>query len=181
MSEYKRNKRAARVAIRDLAAIRRQCDRIERDMARDVMRLYRAKYAAERRQIAVLLQADLARRKTKRRRSLDPLTNRGSERNWWVFDVFSQFGYACAYCGMTREDAKSEGFDLQADHIVPLGHPCCCAGPSNCAPACIHCNSSKGNRDLMTWAESKGYTPHPLAVERYRSLMSRVPTKAANG
>ncbi len=165
---------------RDLKEVNRAITRLERSIGADVRRLYRKAYLDHRRSIAHLIEKDNCRRKAKRRRAVDPCANRGTERNWWVFDVYKDYGYVCAYCGMTREAAKAEGFDFQADHIIPIGHPCCAVGPINCAPACIHCNSSKGNRDLITWAASKGYTPHPLAVARYNELMARVPMRSAH-
>ena len=51
--------------------------------------------------------------------------------------------YHCAYCH--RADVK-----LTQDHIVPLSK----GGAhtwTNIAPACLSCNSSKGDRDLMEW------------------------------
>ena len=170
-SERDRNRRAATNTLRQLGWVNTALDRIERAIKQDLRNAYRRVYRAERRAIAVLIERDNTRRKTKRRRAHDPGANRGAERNWWIFDVYKEFGYACAYCGISREDSKAEGFDMQADHIVPLGHPKCAIGPSNCAPACIHCNSSKGNRDMVAWAKSKGYAPHPLAISKYHTLM----------
>lgn len=58
------------------------------------------------------------------------------------------FNHSCAYCG-------SKG-DLQQDHFVPLSK----GGPytrTNIVPACVSCNSSKGNRDFFEWYPR---TPH---------------------
>ena len=53
----------------------------------------------------------------------------------------------CVYCGY-------EGGTLTKEHIIPLEH----GGPDephNIVFACKHCNSSKGNDDLMDWWVNK--------------------------
>lgn len=55
----------------------------------------------------------------------------------------------CAYCG---KDANS------LDHLIPRLRN----GPDsadNLVPACRRCSSSKGGRDVLRWAESKGFMP----------------------
>jgi 5-methylcytosine-specific restriction endonuclease McrA len=158
----------------ELRRIRARCDKIESALSSDLLDAYRAKYKAEQKAFraanAQAIARDAWRRANNRRRNQDPTCNRGTERNWWTFDVYKEFGYVCAYCGMTREAAKLEGFDLQADHIIPLGAPGCVSGPDNTAPACIHCNASKGKRDLLEWSTAKVITPHPLALSKYHAL-----------
>jgi hypothetical protein len=168
-----RIKTARRIA-RQLREIRASISAIEASISSDLLNAYRAKYKAEQKAFrlanAQAIARDTWRRAHKRRRNKDPTCNRGTERNWWMFDVYKEFGYVCAYCGMTREAAKLEGFDLQADHIIPLGAPGCVEGPDNTAPACIHCNASKGKRDMLEWSVTKGITPHPLALSKYHAL-----------
>jgi hypothetical protein len=55
--------------------------------------------------------------------------------------VYETWGYICVYCG---EKAES------LDHLVPASkwgrHE-----PANLRPACIDCNSKKGDRDPISW------------------------------
>ncbi len=166
-----RNRRLIAVSRRRLAKINRVLDRIESTLwshSRDLMR------RAWRRANARRLQAELEGRKLRRRRSLDPNANREHKRiAVMVWSVFKAFDYQCAYCGITRMTAKSRGHDLQLDHIIPLTDPLCVYGEANAAPACISCNASKGNRDLMQWAKMKELTPHPLAVAKYLAIRSK--------
>lgn len=55
----------------------------------------------------------------------------------------------CAYCD---KEAK-----LTLDHVIPLSR----GGKhtkDNVVPACLHCNSSKGNKTLEQWAASRSTT-----------------------
>jgi 5-methylcytosine-specific restriction endonuclease McrA len=86
--------------------------------------------------------------------------------------VCREFHFRCAYCGITRAEAKARGFDLQVDHLVPVTDPGCIHGITNAVPACIHCNASKGNKDLIEWAAAKDlvHSLAPLAVAKYHRL-----------
>lgn len=60
--------------------------------------------------------------------------------------LLQRFDGRCAYCGATAESW---------DHIVPVSK----GGQTsmgNIVPACLSCNSSKHDRDLLNWAQSKG-------------------------
>ena len=58
-----------------------------------------------------------------------------------VADVFAEFNHACAYC--LRTDRK-----LTVDHMEPVSK----GGDNtraNIVPACLSCNSSKGDRSIF--------------------------------
>ena len=65
---------------------------------------------------------------------------------------------ACAYCGSSEE--------LTADHLLPTSR----GGPesgANLVRACRSCNSSKNNRDLMSWFAARDEFPPILLLRRY--------------
>lgn len=64
------------------------------------------------------------------------------------FSILDTFNNSCAYCGATQ--------DLEQEHIIPVskgGRTCV----GNIIPACRHCNSSKGSKDLLEWYCSVSY------------------------
>lgn len=66
------------------------------------------------------------------------------------------FDGQCAYCGSPAE---------AWDHITPVvkgGR----TTPGNILPACKSCNSSKGDRDVYEWMESRGIEPTDLLWDR---------------
>ncbi len=71
---------------------------------------------------------------------------------------------ACYYCG--------HGDNLTVDHLVPLVR----GGPDeadNLIWACRSCNSSKHGRDMLVWANSKGFFPSILLLRRYIKIVAR--------
>ena len=71
---------------------------------------------------------------------------------------------ACYYCGGTQK--------LGTDHLIPRIQ----GGPDeadNLIPACRSCNSSKGRRDMMSWANRKRFFPSILLLRRYLKLVAR--------
>lgn len=71
---------------------------------------------------------------------------------------------ACYYCG-----AKDT---LAVDHLVPRIR----GGPDeadNLIWACRACNSSKQGRDMLAWANSKGFFPSVLLLRRYLKIVAR--------
>ena len=71
---------------------------------------------------------------------------------------------ACYYCG--HRD------NLTVDHLVPLVR----GGPDeadNLIWACRSCNSSKQGRDMLVWANSKGFFPSILLLRRYIKIVAR--------
>ncbi len=71
---------------------------------------------------------------------------------------------ACYYCGGTQK--------LGTDHLIPRIQ----GGPDeadNLIPSCRSCNSSKGRRDMMSWANWKGFFPTILLLRRYMKLVAR--------
>ncbi len=163
--------RVIKCARMALARINKGLDQFERAMASDYPQALSRAY---RRANAKRLQTEQQQRKLRRRRALDPNSNRGHARIApMVWSVFKEFDYHCAYCGISRLRARVEGHDLQLDHILPLTDPACVAGERNAAPACISCNASKGNRDLIVWARAKRLTPHPIALSKYNRLKAK--------
>lgn len=64
-------------------------------------------------------------------------------------ETLRQFEYKCSYC-------NKEVDKLTQDHIVPVSK----GGGylrSNIVPACKSCNSSKGNKDMITWYREQDY------------------------
>ena len=62
------------------------------------------------------------------------------------------FGGECAYCGATPRRGQS----LTRDHLCPVDE----GGRStqdNIVPACLSCNSSKGNRDFKNWFMAQSF------------------------
>ena len=74
------------------------------------------------------------------------------------------WGYACAYCGMTRKEHRAKfGSDLEMDHVVPM--PIGEDAIGNVVPACKTCNTSKSNSDAVEWATRKGITLSQQVLE----------------
>ena len=71
---------------------------------------------------------------------------------------------ACYYCG--------HGNNLTVDHLVSLVR----GGPDEADKliwACRSCNSSKNGRDMLVWANSKGFFPSILLLRRYIKIVAR--------
>ena len=71
---------------------------------------------------------------------------------------------ACCYCGTTEK--------LSIDHLIPRikggeDHA------DNLVWACRSCNSSKGERDLLDWYQTKDAFPSILLLRRYTKLVAR--------
>ncbi len=70
----------------------------------------------------------------------------------------------CSYCGSARS--------LVVDHLIPKIR----GGPDesdNLILACRPCNSSKGGKDMVAWAASKGFFPSILLLRRYTKIVAR--------
>ena len=70
----------------------------------------------------------------------------------------------CVYCGATD--------NLSLDHLIPRlrgGED----AADNLVTACRSCNSSKGSRDLLEWAASRGELPTLVLLRRYLKLVIR--------
>ena len=82
----------------------------------------------------------IAQRAHARKRGIAPLPKIAQE------ILMDQFEGKCAYC--EKENATTW------DHIIPVSK----GGktePGNIVPACVHCNSSKKNLDLVEWLKKK--------------------------
>ena len=96
------------------------------------------------------------------------------------YDRMREFGYKCAYCGKARSQAKTEGFDLESDHLVSLA--AARAVPAlarfatnhitNLVPACKSCNSSKSDCWTLSWIIAKGMNVSPLVEKMIYSIMT---------
>lgn len=74
--------------------------------------------------------------------------------------------YNCEYCNKLLEDKH-------ADHILPLQeykHN----NYDNIAIVCPHCNSSKSNKDLLEWAETKGLDLPKHIINHYYWLKKNI-------
>jgi 5-methylcytosine-specific restriction endonuclease McrA len=93
-----------------------------------------------------------------------------SAQQWYA--LMNSFGYRCAYCGRHRSEFRDKATrtDLEIDHIYPIGHPWARNDESNIVPACKTCNTSKSDRDLLTWAKDKGLAIHPWAMQKYWAI-----------
>lgn len=69
-----------------------------------------------------------------------------TEKDWR--DILRIHRHACVYCG--RDDVP-----LERDHVIPLSRGGRHA-PSNLAPACEFCNSSKNNLFVTEWKRRNG-------------------------
>ena len=71
---------------------------------------------------------------------------------------------SCCYCGSKD--------NIQMDHLIPQikgGQD----GADNLVWACRSCDSSKRDRDVIVWLESKGWKPSILLLRRYLKLVAR--------
>ena len=75
-----------------------------------------------------------------------------------------QYPQSCCYCGSKVK--------LHMDHLIPQikgGGD----NADNLVWACRSCNSSKRERDVLRWLESKGWRPSILLLRRYIKLVAR--------
>lgn len=81
------------------------------------------------------------RRAMKRHAPVNDLTARQWE------DIKAAYGYRCVYCPDSCQECKGKAHPLTQEHLTPLSkqgsHTV-----SNVVPACLSCNSSRGNRGL---------------------------------
>lgn len=72
----------------------------------------------------------------------------------WI-ELKEDFNNTCGYCGLHQSRTNHT---IGQDHIIPSKK----GGPhdaTNVIPSCIHCNSSKGQRDVFEWfREQEFYT-----------------------
>lgn len=63
--------------------------------------------------------------------------------------IYLRDGLCCAYCGQAVED----GATLTLDHLTPY-HQGGSHHQANLVTACLRCNSSRGDRDVATFAKA---------------------------
>jgi len=79
---------------------------------------------------------------------------------------FALWSSRCAYCGVAG--------NMTADHVLPIKH-CGIDEPSNIAPACRPCNSSKQASPVESW-----YRAQPFFTEaRWRKIQRHCPAAVA--
>lgn len=105
------------------------------------------------------------------------MNNNGSK---WIrpekrLALYIRDGFGCAYCGRDLKDARPE--EVTLDHLLPRikgGDN----SASNLVTACRSCNSSRGDRDLQSFApggslERIGHLiGQPLNLELAKSIIS---------
>jgi hypothetical protein len=77
----------------------------------------------------------------------------------WRKAIKEKNNYECIYCGHKHPEQH-----LTIDHV----HPRSLGGnnfSSNCVPACIECNQSKGSSYWLSWFRST-FPPNPLTEQR---------------
>lgn len=75
-----------------------------------------------------------------------------------------QYPNTCCYCGSNEK--------IHMDHLIPQikgGQD----SADNLVWACRSCNSSKRDRDVLIWLESKGWEPSILLLRRYIKLVAK--------
>ncbi len=75
-----------------------------------------------------------------------------------------QYPNSCCYCGSVEK--------IHLDHLIPQikgGQD----SADNLVWACRSCNSSKRDRDVLVWLQSKGWEPSILLLRRYIKLIAR--------
>lgn len=97
-------------------------------------------------------------------------------RDQWLI-ILGVHQYKCAYCGIDRKEARAKGFDLEIDHIIPITSELASNDPSNIAPACKSCNSSKSDKDLLEWAKATKRSIHPLVIRKYMDRTNQYATR----
>lgn len=78
-----------------------------------------------------------------RNRQLLKRTNGTGVSNEQWMEILEEYNHGCAYCGKIAKETK-QGY-LTQDHVLAIDN----GGehsPENIAPACVSCNSSKGNK-----------------------------------
>ena len=95
----------------------------------------------------------------KDRKFLKRTSDTGFNREQWKA-LLETYNFRCAYCGILGKDTP-QGY-LSRDHVVSRNkggkH-----SPHNIVPACVSCNSSKGDRD--------GWTPKIYIEEKATSFL----------
>jgi 5-methylcytosine-specific restriction endonuclease McrA len=84
-----------------------------------------------------------------RRRGIEPLPLAGAEA------LLDQFHGSCAYCPAPA---------TTWDHVEPVAR----GGETihgNVVPACVSCNSSKKDAEVITWVRRTGRVPHPALLD----------------
>ena len=89
---------------------------------------------------------------------------RGSFSRADFYLLCKSWGYCCAYCNRRR----SPDVVLTADHLVALAS----GGSNNIAnitPACLSCNSSKQDKDVVEWSAVRGVILAARVLEQYEA------------
>lgn len=91
----------------------------------------------------------------KRRARIKKLKNSLTELEY--LNILKLFDNSCAYCNITEEEHIREyKTRLHQDHIIPLSEGGSYTA-SNIVPACVSCNSSKSNKDMVEWYKKQKF------------------------
>lgn len=133
----------------------RERDRKYRERNRERIRAVDREYYRQHRE-PIMKKVKIEQHKRRQRAAF--LLSDFTEEQWQ--HALKSFGYRCAYCR-----AKTT---LSRDHVIPVSKGGAYTR-TNIVPACIHCNSSKGNKNMRSWYKSQVfYNPKRLAkIERY--------------
>lgn len=138
-------------------------------------RAYEMSTKAGRNDLRIKRQTWSANKRAKRKARQDIYdANPISPKEW--YGLMRDYGYKCAYCGRHRRQMRTRqtGVDLEMDHVVPMDHPGFSHSLANLAPACKPCNSSKGDSDLLEWAQRKGVTLDWRVLAQYNTITHMV-------
>ncbi len=117
------------------------------------------------------MQTKSASKRAKIRRTERNLQYNQSQFNakdWYA--CMQSWGYRCAYCNRSRIECRADGFDLEMDHLLPIGHERFIHAVANIVPACKACNSSKADWDVIEWAASKSLSLSHRIISQYHTL-----------
>ena len=84
----------------------------------------------------------------------------------WSKAIKEANNYECIYCGQSHHES-----DLTIDHVQPRSM----GGnniSSNCVPACVKCNQSKGSQDWLEWFRDN-FPPDPFRENQINEWIFR--------
>jgi hypothetical protein len=83
--------------------------------------------------------------------------------------IYLRDNLACVYCG----DAVEQGAKLTLDHVVPVSKGGTNGG-DNLVTCCHRCNTSRGNRTVVAFAEAvAGYINHDVTADDIKVNINR--------
>src|SRR5712691_3789691 len=120
------------------------------DVRRGICRMHINQEARERYATEPDYRSERKQHAHARKRGVEPVPVIGQE------TILAEFKGLCAYCG---------NIATTWDHVTPINKGGR-AVPYNIVPACISCNSSKGDRDVYEWAKCALPSPFQAFYDR---------------